>query len=574
MSPSKPLSSFSAYEVEMKRRKKLEARKLLAIKKNKTVHDGKRKDKPKVLKEMVLVKSGKIANIPNEEIVRTVPKGNKKQFQNKKKKGGKTKESSEPMDDEYVTEEEESIQKNGKARDVPMRDESGTDSIKDGRDAFSWLIAPIKPEEFFQNAWERAPLHVKRTNFPDYYREILTSEKIHNIIRDNYILFSKNIDVTSYRNGKRETLNPPGRATPSIVWDFYNRGCSVRMLNPQTFCPELRKLNASLQDFFGCFVGANSYLTPANSQGFAPHYDDIEAFILQLEGKKHWKVYAPRKPGEVLPRFSSPNFTQEELQKPVLEVTLHPGDFLYFPRGFIHQASTEPGHHSLHLTVSCYQKNSWGDLLEKLLPAALAVAQEEDVEFRKGLPLNYLRHAGVSNSEQETAERQAFFAHLQKLLGRLMVHAPVDAAVDQMGKQFMHDALPPVLTTEEEKCSVFSEELLTINKDGRVSGSVALNLNTKVKLLRSFILRLVKEDDSNDNVQVYHCVDNSLEYHGEDPMMFEVSSEFAMAVEQLIHSYPEFISVSDLALDRKEDQLELADLLWKKGLLLTEKPLA
>ena len=38
----------------------------------------------------------------------------------------------------------------------------------------------------------------------------------------------------------------------------------------------------------------NRYLTPAGTQGFAPHYDDIEAFILQLEGKKHWRLYSPR----------------------------------------------------------------------------------------------------------------------------------------------------------------------------------------------------------------------------------------------------------------------------------------
>ena len=33
---------------------------------------------------------------------------------------------------------------------------------------------------------------------------------------------------------------------------------------------------AFLQDYFGCMMGANAYLTPADSQGFAPHYDDIE----------------------------------------------------------------------------------------------------------------------------------------------------------------------------------------------------------------------------------------------------------------------------------------------------------
>ena len=36
------------------------------------------------------------------------------------------------------------------------------------------------------------------------------------------------------------------------------------------------------------------YLTPPGSQGFAPHYDDIEAIVIQLEGRKHWKLYASR----------------------------------------------------------------------------------------------------------------------------------------------------------------------------------------------------------------------------------------------------------------------------------------
>ena len=48
-----------------------------------------------------------------------------------------------------------------------------------------------------------------------------------------------------------------------------------------------------------------------------------------------------------------------------MEVTLKPGDVLYFPRGYIHQAKTEKKH-SLHLTISVYQKTSRCDLLEKV----------------------------------------------------------------------------------------------------------------------------------------------------------------------------------------------------------------
>lgn len=98
-------------------------------------------------------------------------------------------------------------------------------------------------------------------------------------------------------------------------------------------------------------VGANVYLTPPNSQGFAPHYDDIEAFVLQVEGQKEWLLYPPRSESEVLPRESSPNFQENEIGEPAFRHTLKPGDMLYFPRGWIHQARTVDGQHSLHITL-------------------------------------------------------------------------------------------------------------------------------------------------------------------------------------------------------------------------------
>ena len=214
-------------------------------------------------------------------------------------------------------------------------------------------------------AWEKRPLHIKR-HAAEYYKTIISTPYIDKILRNNNVHFTKNLDVTSYSDGKRETHNPVGRALPNIVWDYYKNGCSVRLLNPQTFIPKLAIINSSLQEYFGCFVGANVYLTPPDSQGFAPHYDDIEAFIMQIEGKKHWKLYAPKSESETLPRFSSGNFSQDEIGDPIMEITLEPGDLLYFPRGTIHQGRTLPESHSLHVTLSCYQRNTWGDLIEKV----------------------------------------------------------------------------------------------------------------------------------------------------------------------------------------------------------------
>lgn len=82
-----------------------------------------------------------------------------------------------------------------------------------------------------------------------------------------------------------------------------------------------------------------SYLTPASSLGFAPRWDDIDAFILQVEGKKYWKVYAPENAEDTLPLDSSQNFTDDDLRerKPVFEGWLEQGDLLYVPRGYVHQ---------------------------------------------------------------------------------------------------------------------------------------------------------------------------------------------------------------------------------------------
>merc|ERR1712115_98651 len=101
--------------------------------------------------------------------------------------------------------------------------------------------------------------------------------------------------------------------------------------------------------------------------------------------------------------------------------------------------------HSLHITISMYQQNSWTDLLEKLLPGALAVASQEDIEFRRGLPRDFLLNTGVVNEGKETSARKKFVEKVKVLMTKLLDHAPVDEACDQLGKKLMHDVLPPAL---------------------------------------------------------------------------------------------------------------------------------
>lgn len=146
---------------------------------------------------------------------------------------------------------------------------------------------------FFRNYWEKSILHVPRNN-PDYFSKLFSLTELDKILLENNLQYGTNVDITSYINNVRETHNPVGRAFPHVVWDYYNNECSIRLLNPQLFAPEIYKFMANLQEYFGSIVGCNVYLTPPFSQGFAPHYDDIEAFVVQVDGEKHWRVYKPR----------------------------------------------------------------------------------------------------------------------------------------------------------------------------------------------------------------------------------------------------------------------------------------
>uniref|UniRef100_A0A0A1WL93 Bifunctional lysine-specific demethylase and histidyl-hydroxylase n=1 Tax=Zeugodacus cucurbitae TaxID=28588 RepID=A0A0A1WL93_ZEUCU len=444
-------------------------------------------------------------------------------------------------------------------------------SIQEGEKVFSWLLSPLNIKEFFSKYWETGACLVKRKG-SNYYSKLISFEAIDQMLINNHVEFTKNIDITSYKNGVRETLNPVGRAMPPVVWDHYGQGCSVRLLNPHTFLPELFKLNTTLQEYFHCLVGANAYLTPPNSQGFAPHYDDIEAFVLQIEGRKRWRLYKPRTQSEQLPRFSSKNFTQQEIGQPIFDEVLEPGDLLYFPRGTIHQAITEPGHHSLHITLSVYQKQSYADLFERMMPLVLQRAIESNLDMRRGLPLHTFQHAGIAYSDNDTKERADLLRKVTKLMGQCLHSAQLgevmDAAVDQLAKKYHHEALPPHVLPAERARTIFGSRSAT-NAQGECMCDYEIDERTNVRLLRANIMRLVQEEEK---VRIYYYLDNSKEYCEYEPNFIEIEPEEAASVEVLIRSYPQYVGVSQLPLEDDERKVQMVTALWERGLLMTEKP--
>jgi len=448
-------------------------------------------------------------------------------------------------------------------------DEPG--SIETAEQAFEWLISPTPVDKFYKEHWEKKPLLLKRSDSA-YYKSVFSTKSLEKILRENNILYGKNIDITSFDKDKRETHNTSGRVLPPVLWDFYNNGCSVRLLNPQTYHAAVWRLCATLQDHFHSMVGANVYLTPPGTQGFAPHWDDVEVFLLQLEGKKHWKIYGPREPEEVLPRFSSGNFSQSEFTSPMMEFDLSPGDFLYMPRGTVHQGNCMESEHSLHITLSTYQLNSWTDLFEKLLPAALARASQEDQRFRQGIPRDFLRVMGVAKEDQESVSREGHLAKVKDLFSSLLEYAPVDAAADQLGKRLMGDLLPPALEESEKARTVLGDGERWHSNKKSVVNRVEIDPDTNIRLVRATACRLVT---SEEGVQLYYSTENTRQYREIDveEHSLEVGEESAPAVEQLINIYPGWLKVESLECEELEQRMRLAADLWEKGILMTSQPL-
>lgn len=63
------------------------------------------------------------------------------------------------------------------------------------------------------------------------------------------------------------------------------------------------------------------------------------------------------------------------------------------------------------------------------------------------MPLDVMSHLGVVHSDSESPQRQFIMKKLKKLFSKLFDHAPVDAAADQLAKDYIHGALPPCLSS-------------------------------------------------------------------------------------------------------------------------------
>jgi hypothetical protein len=220
--------------------------------------------------------------------------------------------------------------------------------------SLAWLLEPLSVETFLDEIWTGDHYHIKRGR-PGYFDGLLpepsTVDELLELFRrepsavrlvrgedkkgsDNYLLVDGSLDLVGIRNEFADGY--------TIVLDAVEQ--YVRAVGTLARSIEV-ELNFPIQ--------VNAYITPPEQRGLAPHYDDHDVLILQIQGSKTWHLYvgADRPPREI----------QREMEKAVpvdglpapTDVHLQAGDVLYVPRGRVHDAETA-SEHSIHLTVGIH----------------------------------------------------------------------------------------------------------------------------------------------------------------------------------------------------------------------------
>src|SRR5258708_2885790 len=186
------------------------------------------------------------------------------------------------------------------ARGRTKRSASGAVTMSTTSFKLEDLLAPHVADVFFRDTWEKRPFLVARAD-SHHYDGLLSMGDI-----DKIIAFSrpKFTDMTAFRAAApkpstfvRGLLADQPPVSPVInpgiaeLRQVFDQGKSVVIMAMQQRWPTVAELCRNLETVFHCPVHSNMYLTPPGSQGFAPHFDTHEVFVVQLDGAKQWRLY-------------------------------------------------------------------------------------------------------------------------------------------------------------------------------------------------------------------------------------------------------------------------------------------
>jgi len=205
----------------------------------------------------------------------------------------------------------------------------------------------------------------------------------------------------------------------------HDAGASLVVSQFHEIHPPLARFCRGLEKAFLHGVQANIYLTPPGAQGFRVHFDTHDVLVLQVSGRKAWRVW------DAIP-FAAPtrHTPWANNATPGGEphaLVMAPGDALYLPRGVMHEAMVQDGADpSLHITLG-FMEPAIGEMLRHLL----ADLEAEQPALRAAIPTWRLADGGLD------AVQARLTAALAVLAGPGVADRLALAALDRLARDRM-----------------------------------------------------------------------------------------------------------------------------------------
>ena len=202
----------------------------------------------------------------------------------------------------------------------------------------------------------------------------LETARVH-VVRDGGVIphakFSEPVPLLFPNGG-------PRRLRTDLIAEHLGNGDTLIFDSVEEVHLPLREFAQSLERMLRGFVQINVYVSAGTSHGFTMHWDDHEIFVLQIAGRKNWRVYGPTLEVPILEIADQP---KPEGREPVFDKNIQAGDMLYLPRGWWHEARAI-GEPTIHLSVSCRQPSAL-ELARRMLDTAAGT----DERLRENVPL-------------------------------------------------------------------------------------------------------------------------------------------------------------------------------------------
>jgi hypothetical protein len=216
---------------------------------------------------------------------------------------------------------------------------------------FDQVVAPLGASAFLKGYWLKSFVHIPGQ--PGRFTDLLSWDEL-NAILEQHRLTPPRLKI--YKDGQpldpAQYLTPAAFGVPRLdaggLITSLAQGASLILDDVQEVAPRVRNLMQSFQDRFNTDAYANLYAGWHGQKAFQLHWDAQEAFVIQLTGRKRWRLYHSTRLNPLKNDIEAP---PQPTGTPAWEGVLADGDTLYVPRGWWHEAFplNEP---SLHLTVS------------------------------------------------------------------------------------------------------------------------------------------------------------------------------------------------------------------------------